>query len=283
MAGEVMRRVRYRSRNRHREFLGAAKKIASKISAAEGVVGILATGGIGRGHCDYYSDLDLIVYADERNVQDLDRRIAVGGLRFKGIDFDTPVESYQRALRQKSPSRYWSQVMRWDRENSLILFDTDSRIKRLLKQKLIFPDWEQRKLLRQHARALTGHLIYGFELWEKRGNPVNLAHTLVQAAEHLILWIYARNKRFQPYLPKWLFYHLENDFVPESRYFSVIKQAYTMRIGTRKDACSIRDNLITLCEKVGLSFDFLTFAELFEQDEKNWEKASEETRHYLSW
>jgi hypothetical protein len=117
----------------------------------------------------------------------------------------------------KSPSAYWSQVRRWDRQNSKILFDARGKVQRLLKAKLIFPDREREKLMDRHSRKVTDFLIYNFELWAKRGKTHNLAHALLQATEHLILWIYARNRQFQPYVPKWLFYHLETGRVPEAR------------------------------------------------------------------
>jgi len=65
-----MNRIIYKNENRYSEFLSVAKSISKKISKIEGVVGILATGGIARGYCDDYSDLDLIVYADDK-VEDL--------------------------------------------------------------------------------------------------------------------------------------------------------------------------------------------------------------------
>ena len=273
----------YKSTNRYREFLSAAKTIAAKIAEIDGVVGILATGGIGRGHCDSFSDLDLIVYADDAVAKDLSRYIAVGGLRYKGVELDTPVVSYRKALTHKSPSRYWSQVMRWDRENSKILVDTDGRIENLLKTKLVFPDWEQRRLLRKHAQGVTDDLIYNFELWAKRGTPLNLAHILLQGVEHLILWIYAKNKRFQPYLPKWLFYHLENGMVPESRYLSIIKKPYLSPLRTLREARGLRSQLVGLAEKLGVDFEFKTIAEVHTEEEANWDKASAETKSYLSW
>lgn len=278
-----MNKVKYRSKDTYNEFLSAAKIISKKVSQIEGVVGILATGGIGRGHCDDYSDLDLIVYVVDRKVREIKKCIAVGNLRYKGIELDTPVESYHRALKHKSPSKYWSQVKRWDRENSKILFDTDDRIKNLLKEKLIFPDWEQKKLLKEHRQEVEGHLKYDFEMWEKRGDLINISDTLIWGTDHLILWIYAKNKKFQPYLPKWLFFYLENDFVPESRYFNIIKKPYMDPIRTIKQTKMIRDELLQLSEKIGIKFDYKDIEDLFAQHKNNWEKASKKTQYYLSW
>lgn len=278
-----MKRVYYRSKNRYQEFLRAAKIIAKKISKIKGVIGILATGGIGRGHCDVYSDLDLIIYADEKKVKDLSKYIAVGHLNYKGIEFDTPVESYQKALKNESPSRYWSQVKRWDRQNSIILFDTRNRIKNLLKAKLVFPDWEQKKLLSTYRNKIEESLKWNFELWEKRGQLINLADSLIRATENIIRWIYAKNKKFQPYHPKWLFYYLENNLVPESKYLNIIKRPYLESIKTIKQAKRIRNELLKLCGRLKIELEDQDIEKIFEVHKRNWQKASGKTKYYLSW
>ena len=265
-----MNKVTYTGKNRYNEFLSAAKIISKKISRVEGVMGVLATGGLGRGYCDDYSDLDLIVYVDDKKVKEIEKYIAVGYLRYKEIEFDTPVESYKKALNHKSPSKYWSQVMRWDRENSQILFDTEDKIKNLLKEKLVFPDWEQKKLLRRHRQGVEDHLKYNSGMWEKRGNPINLSDSLIRATEHLILWIYAKNKKFQPYIPKWLFYHLENDFVPESKYFDIIKKPYLNSLKTINQARKTKNELLKLGQKIGLKFGYENVEDLFAQNRNNW-------------
>lgn len=271
------------SGNRYKEFLFAAKTITKKISKIKGVVGILATGCIGRGYCDNYSDLDLIIYADDNKVKDIKKYIAVGWLAYKGIELDTPVKSYQKALSHKSPSRYWSQVMRWDRENSKILFDPDDKIKSLLKEKLVFPDCEQKKLLKKYCWEIELHLKHYFEMWGKRGDTINFAETLIRATENIILWIYAKNKKFQPYVPKWLFYHLENNSVPESQFFDIIRKPYLESIETNHQARRIQKELLGLCEKMGLKFRFKDIEEILEKERKKWEKASKKTKYYLSW
>ena len=278
-----MKKVKYKGENRYNEFLAAAKIISKKISKIEGMVGILATGGIGRGYCDDYSDLDLIVYVDDKKVKEIKKYIAVGSLIYKNIALDTPVESYQRALKHKSPSKYWSQVMRWDRENSQILFDTEHKIENLLKEKLVFPDWEQKKLLEKYREGAEDHLKYNFEMWEKRGSLINLADSLIKATEYIILWIYAKNKKFQPYLPKWLFYYLENNFVREAKYSDIFEKVYLNPIKTTVQAKRIRTELIELSKNIGIKFNYENLKDIFKQDGKNWEKASEKTKHYLSW
>ena len=278
-----MNKVIYKGKNRYREFLSVAKIISRKISKIEGVVGIVATGGIGRGYCDDYSDLDLIVYVEEEKVKEIKEYIAVGYLRYKDIELDTPVESYQKALNYKVPSRYWSQVQRWEIGNALVLFDTKGRIKDLFKEKLIFPDREQKILLEKHRQEVEFHLKYNFETWEKRGDMINLADSLIRGTESLILWIYAKNRKFQPFTSKWLFYYLENKMVPESKYLKLIKKPYLEPVKAIKQARDIRNELLKLCSRIGIKFDYDKVEDIFKQNEKNYEKTSEKTKYYLSW
>ncbi|MDH4222124.1 MAG: nucleotidyltransferase domain-containing protein [candidate division Zixibacteria bacterium] len=278
-----MNRLIYKGKNRYREFLSAARIISRKVSKIKGVVGIAATGGIGRGYCDDYSDLDLIVYADEEKAREIKKYIAVGYLRYKDIDLDTPVVSYQKAMNYKVPSRYWSQIQRWEMGNALILFDTKGRIKNLFKEKLIFPDWEQKILLEKHRQEVGFHLKYNFETWEKRGDIINLADSLIRGTENLILWIYAKNRKFQPFIPKWLFCYIENKIVPESKYLKLIEKPYLGPVKTIKQARDIRDELLKLCSRIGLKFDYDKVDDIFKQNEKNYEKISKRTKYYLSW
>jgi len=273
----------YRNDNRRDEFLQAAKVVSKKISTIEGVVGILATGGIARGYCDDYSDLDLIVYANEEKVVEIGNYIAIGWLMYKNIGLDTPVESYEKALQADSPSDYWSQVMRWDRQNSILLFDSENRIRDLLRAKLVFSERERQQLQKEYADKVEEYLVHSFDMWEQRGTLVNLADLLITSTKYLIQWIYASNGKFQPYLPKWLFYYLENGQVPEAEFFDIIQKPFVGPITTAEEARQIRDELLDLCGKIGIRFRFGTINEVFQHCRYNWEQASARTKHYLSW
>lgn len=273
----------YKNDNRRDEFLQAARVISKKISTIEGIIGILATGGIARGYCDDYSDLDLIVYATEEKVVEIENYIAVGWLMHKNIGLDTPLESYEKALQADSPSDYWSQMMRWDRQNSILLFDTENRIKNLLRAKLVFPELERQQLQKEYSDKVEEHLVHSFDMWEKRGDLVNVADLLITSTKYMIQWIYAKNGKFQPYLPKWLFYYLENGQVPEAQFFDIIQKPFTGPITTPQEARQMRDELLDLCGRIGLRFRFRTIDEVFQHCRNNWQKASAKTKHYLSW
>jgi hypothetical protein len=277
-----MRKVRYRGENRYGEFLERARTISKKISTIDGVIGILATGGLGRGFCDDYSDLDLIVYVKDEKLHEISEYIAVG-VRYQRVELDTPVESFDEALAQPVPSDYWSQVMRWDRQNSQILHDTNDRLRVLLQSKLIFPEEERRQIMEKHRNEVEEKLRFELEMWDARGDCHNMSHALRQGVEHLILWIYAKNGEFQPYIPKWLFYHLENGFVPESEHFDQILDAYTRVMETRDQARAAQGELTELCEKIGLEFKYRDLEDLLSQFDRKWRESSLMTREYLSW
>jgi len=277
-----MRNVRYQGKSRYEEFLERARTISEKISTIGGVVGILATGGLGRGFCDDYSDLDLIVYVEEEKLHVISEYIAVG-VRYQRIEIDTPVESFDEALAQPVPSDYWSQVMRWDRQNSQILYDTNDRLRGLLQSKLIFPKEERQQIMEKHRNEVEEKLRFELEMWGARGDRHNMSHTLRQGVEHLILWIYAKNREFQPYISKWLFYHLENGFVPESEHFNQIRDAYTRAMDTRDQVRAVQNELVELCGKIGLEFKYRDLEDLLSQFDRKWRESSEKTQQYLSW
>lgn len=273
----------YRTPNLNRTFVRAAKKIADKIRTINGVIGIVAAGGIGRGHSDRFSDLDMFVYAEPDMAPKIRKYIAVGYVCYRDVDFDIPVESYQKLLRMRVPSAYWNQVMRWTLENSRILFDSGDRVKHLLETKIVFPEAERRELMQKYHQEINDIINYIFPTWEERGYTYHLAGLLRKAAEFIILWIYAKNYRFQPYLSKWLFYHLETGAVPEAEYFPLIKQAYMRPVSSRAEAKKLRTELFRLCDRTGIGIYPADLEKEQERRRRSWEKASEKTKYYLSF
>ncbi|MDH4157294.1 MAG: hypothetical protein OEW00_08475 [candidate division Zixibacteria bacterium] len=273
----------YRGKNRYPTFLKAGKTIAAKVSRLQGVVGILGTGSIGRRFGDEFSDLDLTVYAHSDAVKRLGRLVGVGWTGYKGVSYDIPVVSYEKALKAGVPSAFWSQIERWHQENSQILFDTDNRVKRLLQQKLVYADREQKKLMRRYHEAVHEHLVFFPELWAKRGHLYNVIDALTRGVTFIVLWIYAKNRVFEPYMEKWPFYHLEMKNVPEYVHLEALTEIYTRPLRTVAGAMRIRRKLLDLCDQIGLQWEVYSCAEAHQRCEQNWGKVSEETKRLLSW
>ena len=278
-----MHKLCYKSRNLNSRFRRAAGIIAGKVAAIDGVVGIVATGGIGRGHSDEFSDLDLIVYAEDAVWREISRYIAVGQLNYKGIDFDIPVESYRKAMRRPVPSTYWSQELRWTLQTAIILHDTGGHIADMIAAKVIFPEAERKRLLNDNHHWANEILNYMYPTWKNRGHSYHLAHLLRTAAQYIVLWIYARNGLFRPYMRKWPFYYLENRLVPEATHFSTIKRAYTAPISTRAEADRMREDLFALCAGIDIGIEPVDWKDVVRKNEDNWNNASDKTRQYLMW
>jgi len=54
-------------------------------------------------------------------------------------------------------------------------------------------------------------------------------------------------------------------------------------VKTAVQAKRIRTELIELSKNIGIKFNYENLKDIFKQDGKNWEKASEKTKYYLSW
>ncbi len=273
----------YNGPNLYRTFLKAGTIISKKIAELDGVVGILGTGSIGRKFGDKYSDLDLYVYAHGEAVRHLDKLVSIGWISFKGMEYDILVDSYEKVHKAKSPSGYWSQLRRWDLQNSQILYDSDNRIKNLLSEKLIYPDWEQKKLLKKYQMDVQEQLVFFPEMWAGRGKLYNVIDALTRAVHSIVLWIYAKNKAFEPYIPKWLFFHLENRNVPEAKYLETLVKIYTTPIKSNSSAMRIRKHLLKVCDQIGLKFEMYSFAEAHQRTNGNWTKVPEESKEILKW
>jgi len=273
----------YKAPNRVEEFRRAAETIGDKIASIDGVVGVLATGGIARGYCDDISDLDLVVFTEDERTDDIASYIAIGMLMHKNISLDTPVESYRTALEADVPSEYWSQVVRWDREQAIVLADSEGRIAKLLANKIVFPESERKELLEKYRGLVEEYLLYNVDMWSKRGTLANLADTIITGTKHLICWLYAKNGRFQPYLPKWLFYYLENHLIPESPYLDVLRRPYLEGISTHDKAMEIRRDLLEVCRDCRVAFRFNSVEDVFAHCRSNWDDLPERSKKYLGW
>jgi hypothetical protein len=273
----------YKAPNRTEEFRRAAETIGGKIASIDGVVGVLATGGVARGYCDDVSDLDLVVFTEEERTDEIASYIAIGMLMHKDICLDTPVESYRTAVEAEVPSEYWSQVVRWDREHAIVVADTDGRIGDLLANKIVFPESERKRLLEQYRVLVEEYLLYNVDMWSRRGTLANVADTIITGTAYLICWLYAKNRKFQPYLPKWLFYYLENHLIPESQYLDALTRPYLEGISTHGKAMEIRNDLLEICRDCGVVFRFNSVEEVFEHCRNNWDALPERSKKYLAW
>ena len=277
------RKTAYEGKNIYQKHLRIGKILSDRIAKLDGVIGILGTGSIGRKYGDPHSDLDFIVYAKKEYVKSIEKLISYGWIAYKGVSYDLVVAEYEKACRARVPSSHWTQLRRWDFQYSQILHDTRGRVKKLLKEKLVYPDSEQEKLLKHYYWEIMEHLVFYPELWRDRGNLYNISDTLIRASQNIILWYYAKHKLFEPYIPKWSYFHFETRNVPRPELLKKIIVPVTNPVKSLKEAFKIRESLIDICQSIGIKFEMLSSAEADIKMEKNWEQLPDKVKELLSW
>jgi len=226
MAGKL------KGQNRIRKFKKIAKGIASKIATYEGVTGIVFLGGLARGFADRYSDLDIVVFLDERD-EHLRRRIYDLGLNEEGrsdIDMDLEVHFLEDFKRWR-----WDEIDRWEFSEAKIVFDPKGKINKAFREKSMVPKdfWIKRTAVcaeylkwyccppKEEVGTIAG-------AWIDRGDLLASHYCLNYAIDLLLMVIFALNKEHLP-APKWrIFYSYRLKWLPEG-YEGLIKEAMEVR------------------------------------------------------
>lgn len=271
----------YRGKNLYRHHLSIGRRIADRIARLEGVVGVLGTGSIGRRFADWYSDLDLIVYAHKESLIPLRHLLSHSFISFRGIQRDIEVQDFERAVRKAVPSSYWTQLERWNHTYARILRDPEQKLQALLDSKLVFPEQERRQLLSFHGNMAQEHVVYYPAMWLERGEFYNAAHTLHRAVESILLWVYADRRLFQPYMPKWPFFHFETGELQMPDVYAKLTAIYRRPPRTATQLHAVRRGLLAACEQIGLCWDCYSEAEAIARSEARWRELSAETKGTL--
>ena len=173
---------------------------------AQNIVGLILQGSFGKGTATKFSDVDLAFLCKDKKQTECLMREAHHLYDFG--DFFIEPRFYNIEELEKAPlsERYffqdkyiWPQSERFSKQNAKILYDPESRIKRLLKKKLVTPKKEKSLLL--------GDLIYlvGLGLSYKLPRLMSQkeylkAHFLMNSiAKNIVEYLYVINNKFIPY------------------------------------------------------------------------------------
>jgi len=188
-----------KTKNINKEYSKIAKEYAKEIVSNKGVIGVAVGGGIGRGHSDIHSDIDLYIYLDSKTYKNWQKKAPAeeGCHRWKGYKLETYFLNYD----EEKKSHDWIVEDRWERQHHFPLFDTKSRIKKLLGRKCSWRKGEREELLkeREHRAEWYADLAEDFV---SRGDLAQ-AHYLVNVVIDWTLDIaLLKNKYFIPWA-KW--------------------------------------------------------------------------------
>lgn len=209
-----------------------AKEFVEEIAQFKEVEGVVLLGGAAKGFADRHSDIDVVVFINEKDFDKVPR----GERQYKGYDLDTIVLYYPSAK-----SKWWNMERRWAYSSAKILYDPKGKIEMLLEEKIKFPKGEKRAILVEEIFFLAWYGInykegawrgYDFfrkpEFWVDRGD-VESAHYILNKALDMVLDIlYIANDQLIPD-EKWKFHFVHSlpwlpaDFETKLREATLIK------------------------------------------------------------
>lgn len=191
--------VNLKSENKINDFMVVLKNNIKKFEVLEGVVGITLNGGMSRGYADYLSEIDIVIYLDERNYELWNNGkspIPIGITTIENSLYDIKILNLEEEKRKS-----WDSVALWDLSYAKVLYDPKGEIKRLISDKLrIKPEPLQ-------AEGMLFSCWWYFRLtgdiWIHRGDIVQGHYMLNSAVTKLVEALFIANGEYIPH-EKWI-------------------------------------------------------------------------------
>lgn len=184
-----------------------ARELARRFAVLEGVVGVALVGGLTLGQADRYSDIDLTVYLRHDVLHIWLSGVAPlpeGESLYHGVRLDLSYRDYA-----DEQSRHWSSAERWQAAAAEILYDPESLVAALFREKAAEPAAERPRVLLDALRTTEEILERIVPAWLYRGDAYAAHHALNLALRTLMQAIYLANDQSVP-TDRWLV-HLVGD------------------------------------------------------------------------
>ncbi len=260
-------------KNLKRYYVARAREFAKEFSKYSGVVGVVLSGGVSRGYADRDSELDLTIFLTPKAhnlwVNKLQAPIPKGDTFYKGIYSSFGFEDIEEFRKKEIP--YFK---RWDLSYAKILYDTDGRVARAIKEKAVHVPLSNKELkaaLNYGDSAWTKVWWYPdvAKIWLKRGD-VLAAHSILNYSTIGILEsLYLLNREFIAY-DKWAA-HLARSlpWLPKNfvRYY---KQALLVKNLGPKEVLRRAKALKKLFAEMNVKYHKLPFVPIKEADVGAW-------------
>jgi predicted nucleotidyltransferase len=220
-----------KTKNINEEYKKIAKEYSKEISSNKGVIGVAVGGGIGRGHSDTFSDIDLYIYLDGKTYKKWKKKAPVKEKchRWKGYKLETYFIDYDAEVK----SHDWIIEDRWERQHHFPLSDTNSKIKNLLNKKVSWRKGEREELLDERLNRASWYIELP-EDFVSRGD-IAQAHYLINVVIDWILDIvFLKNNYFIPWA-KWKLHYTTLMKKKPLNFNKKIKSAMEIKSFNKKD------------------------------------------------
>lgn len=224
--------------NRILQFEEAASRVVFRVSALDGVAGIVFLGGLVRGFADRSSDLDMTVFLD-KNDDSLRRQVGKIGLEEQkrtGVDVDLEVHHLEDFEKKR-----WSEVDRWDFSIAKVALDPNGKVTKMISTKLRVPEgfWIRRVVLcaeymKWYCCPPSENVGTIVETSVERGDLAAAQYCLNYGLDLLLRALFALNRTFLP-PQKWRLIYARNlPWLPRN-YDSTLADLLTVKSISKKD------------------------------------------------
>jgi hypothetical protein len=178
------------------------------------IVGIVFLGAIVRGYFDHSADIDIAIFKKQSS------QISIPGqfLKVDGFEIHCHLADYESEL-----TASWNMAKRWAYSHRQIYFDPDSRISRLLEEKVPLKP-EEKKWLLMSGCCLSEWYINRLSLsWVERGNLTSAQYMFNEGLNYFFNMLFALNNQVVADI-KWRYYCAERLTLLPSNFQERIKE-----------------------------------------------------------
>jgi len=219
-------------------FRRVAERLVSRISACEGVCGILYHGGLVRGFADRFSDLDITVFLDgnDKELQRAIRSIELEEEKRSGLETDMMIHDLEDSRKKR-----WNEIERREFSKAKIVFDPEGQIEELLSEKLSV----SRDFWVNRIATLTEYLKWYCcpseegegtitEAWVERGDLVAAHHCVSYGLEVILEMVFSLKQEFFPSVKWRLFDSYGLKWLPDD-YRHLVQETMVVRSFSKAD------------------------------------------------
>ncbi len=241
-----MVKPKLKTKNRSKELLKLSKQYAKELSVHKEIIGIAIGGGPTRGYADKYSDIDLHIYVDSKTFSKWEKKcpFPLGDYYWNGQLSEVVIYDYSKEIK-----RDWCLEDRWEASSFIIFSDTNSKIKKLLKNKIKWKKNEKKQLYYLSAEMACWFIIHLPINWIKRGDIAQAHYVMTKAIDWIFNCIFIKNNYFVPW-NKWKLHYVLLMKKKPKNFKKELYKAMLIKSMTKKDVFRRQKLLINILKQL---------------------------------